>query len=958
MDAVLAEFPDVFSGDLGCFRGEPVTVEVDADVRPRFFKPRVVPLAYRQQVEQELDRQVEQGLWEPVTHSKWAAPLVVVPKAGGKDVRLCGDYRLTVNKAARADQYPLPRIEDLLSRLCGGKVFSKCDLKSAYNQLVLEKESRKFLTINNHRGLLRPTRLIFGYSAAPSLFQRTIETLLAGIEGVGVFLDDVVITGRNMQEHNRALREVLRRFSDAGLRVNRSKCCFGMPSVQYLGFKVSERGVETTEEKVSAIRSAPEPQNVSQLRSWLGLINYYGKFLSNLASVLAPLYRLLRQDVPWTWSESEKCAFQTAKDKLLEPAVLAHFDPALPVVLACDASPVGIGCVLSQVHSDGERPVAFYSRSLNSTEARYSQTDREGLAVVSGVKKFNYFLAGRPFVIRTDHKPLLGLIGEQKSLPVMASPRVMRWAMLLAGYDYRLQHVAGSKIPHCDALSRLPIPCRFSESPCPVEFINLLEFLNSSPVTADQIRNWTARDPTLSKVFWFVQTSWPDSDSDLGEEFRPYKARIGELNLQDGCVMWGSRVVIPPQGRKRVLDLLHEGHSGETRSKSFARMYVWWPGMDGQITETVQKCHVCQSQRNREPDSPLHPWVWPAAPWERIHLDFCGPIKGYMFLVVVDAFSKWLEVFPLRSATSEAAIESLRVMFARWGLPKTIVSDNAQCFICPAFKAFCAANGVQHITTPPYSPKSNGLAEKSVQTFKNGFGGQKSGSVQSRVSRFLFKYRVTPHTTTMKSPAELFLGRQMRTHMDTLRPDLRERVERRQLAQKRSADRGTRERHCEPGDAVYVSAVDRLCGMEGVRWLPAVVVSRKSTEVVVRLLDGKILRRHVDCLRKRSSETEKCDDFVEVSPYVMSADPTDVVPCDVSERDNSSGRSRLRSRDQRRCPRRLAYDEKFDQISMVEECNRIDWWRRSAEHRGQARAGGGFASDQSRVAWPGSELLL
>ena len=446
-------------------------------------------------------------------------------------------FSVTVNKAAKADQYPLPRVEDLLSRLTGGKVFSKCDLKSAYNQLVLETESRQFLTLNTHRGLLRPTRLSFGYSAAPSLFQRTIETLLAGIEGVGVFLDDVVITGRDMQAHNRALREVLRRFSDAGLRVNRNKCCFGVPSVQYLGFKISERGVETIDDKVSAIRNASEPQNVSQLRSWLGLINYYGKLLPSLASVLSPLYRLLRREVQWAWSETEKRAFQSAKDLLLKPAVLAHFDPSLPVVLACDASPVGLGCILSQVHSDGERPVAFYSRSLNSTEARYSQTDREGLAVVSGVKKFNYCLAGRPFVIRTDHKPLLGLIGEQKSLPVMASPRVMRWAMLLAGYDYRLQHVAGSKIPHCDALSRLPLQCQASKAPCPVEFINLLEFLNSSPVTADQIRKWTARDSTLSRVYEFVQNGWPEFDRDLHEDFRPYRARIEELGLQDGCVM-------------------------------------------------------------------------------------------------------------------------------------------------------------------------------------------------------------------------------------------------------------------------------------------------------------------------------------------------------------------------------------------------------------------------------------
>ena len=390
---------------------------------------------------------------------------------------------------------------------------------------------------------------------------------------------------------------------------------------------------------------------------------------------------------------------------------------------------VGLGCVLSQLHREGERPVAYYSRSLNSTETRYSQTDREGLAVISGVKKFNYYLAGRPFVIRTDHKPLLGLIGEQKTLPVMTSPRVMRWAMLLAGYDYRLEYVPGSKIPHCDALSRLPLPCRSAEPPCPAEVINLLEFLNSTPVTAAQIRLWTARDPILSKVYRFVQEGWPETGNDLEVELQPYKRRIGELSLQDGCVMWGSRVVIPPQGRQRVLDLLHQGHCGESRSKSFARMYVWWPGMDAQITDTVRRCSLCQAQRAREPVSPLHPWLWPVSPWDRIHIDYCGPMLGCMYLIVVDAFSKWMEVFPVRFATAETTVEMLRTTFARWGLPRTIVSDNAQCFVCPAFKTFCEKNGVQHVTTSPYSPKSNGLAEKAVQTFKEGFGRQKTESV-------------------------------------------------------------------------------------------------------------------------------------------------------------------------------------------------------------------------------------
>ena len=538
MDPILAEFPVVFQGGLGCYRGDPVHIGVDRDVQPRFFKARMVPLAYRSQVDAELDKQIGEGLWEPVANSRWAAPLVIAPKANGS-LRICGDYRLTVNEVATPYQYPLPRIEELLSSLTGATVFSKIDLKSAYNQLPLDDISRQYLTVNTHRGLLKPTRLSFGYSSALALFQQTLETLLAGIPGVGVFLDDVVVSGADTNSHNAALRSVLSRLQVSSLRVNREKRQFGLAEVTYLGHKVSARGVETTEDKVRAILRAPEPGSVSQLRSWLGGINYYGKFLKDLSTVLAPLYVLLRQNQPWRWGDAERSAFEAGKRLLVKPPVLAHFDPKYEVVVSADASPIGIGCVLSIVTPGGERPVAFFSRTLNDTERRYSQTDREALAVVAGVRKFHYYLAGRSFRVQTDHKPLLGLIGEQKPLPLMASPRVVRWAMMLSAYDYRLEYRPGRLQGHCDALSRLPLsdaPADVS-SPVPAELIHMLEVLDSSAVTAQLIRQWTARDPIVSAVYRYVQDGWPSSGVQLSPEFGPYKCRESELSSQGGCVL-------------------------------------------------------------------------------------------------------------------------------------------------------------------------------------------------------------------------------------------------------------------------------------------------------------------------------------------------------------------------------------------------------------------------------------
>ena len=288
LNSLLTEFPDVFKDELGCYKGEKVTIEVDPEVTPRFFKARPVPLAYRARVDAELDKQIRMGLWEEVKDSKWAAPMVIVPK-GPSALRLCGDYRLTVNRVARLHQYPLPRVEELLVKLTGCKTFSKVDLKSAYNQLVIDEKSREYLTLNTPRGLVRPVRLSFGYASAPALFQRTLDQLLCGLQGVAVFLDDVIIAAASHDQHDARLREVLKRLSDAGLRVNRSKCSFGVDSVTYLGYTVSSEGVHCTDDKLAAIRRAPEPQNMAELRAWLGLINYYSKFLRNLSlSGVAP----------------------------------------------------------------------------------------------------------------------------------------------------------------------------------------------------------------------------------------------------------------------------------------------------------------------------------------------------------------------------------------------------------------------------------------------------------------------------------------------------------------------------------------------------------------------------------------------------------------------------------------------------------------------------------------------
>ncbi|XP_044166137.1 uncharacterized protein K02A2.6-like [Acropora millepora] len=365
-----ARYKGVFGPGLGKIKEFEARLCVHAEATPKFHKSRPVPYSLKPAVEAELDRLEKEGVVTKVSHSAWAAPVVVVPKADG-GIRLCGDFKVTVNQVLDVDKYPLPNPQDLLSALAGGKRFTKLDLKHAYQQLPLSEESKQFLTINTSKGLYQYQRLPFGVASAPAIFQSTMDTILKGIDGVVCYIDDILITGRNDQEHRNRLEAVLSRLERYGVQLKWSKCSFLQKKVQFLGHVIDAEGVHPSPEKVQAIVEAPSPSTVTELRSFLGMLQYYGKFLPNLSTLLHPLNNLLREGVSWSWQPECQEAFESAKELLQSAKVLAHYDVNLPIKLACDASSYGIGAVLSHVMPGGqERPVAFASRTLSASEKK------------------------------------------------------------------------------------------------------------------------------------------------------------------------------------------------------------------------------------------------------------------------------------------------------------------------------------------------------------------------------------------------------------------------------------------------------------------------------------------------------------------------------------------------------------------------------------------------------------
>ncbi|CAH8612563.1 unnamed protein product [Schistosoma rodhaini] len=444
----------VFQNKLGCCKFIKV-LSLKQNAKPVFRPKRPVPYAALSVVDQELDRLEALGLIQPVNYSPWAALIVVVRKANGT-VRICADFSTGLNDALDDHTYPLPIQEDLFIKLNGGKYFAKIDLADAYLQIAVDPVSQPLLTINTHRGLYQYKRLPFGVKPAPAIFQQIMDTMLANLPGVAVYLDDVIVTGSSKSDLFDRLDAVLTKISEYGFYLKGEKCKFFMDSVKYLGFVFDKNGRRPDPENVRAIQNMLPPSNVATVRSFLGLISYYSNFLPQLHRLRAPMNHLLSKNVKWDWSTECQKGFDKVKSLLISDLLLTYFDPSLEIVVAADASDYGVGAVISHRFQDGtEKAIAHASRTLTSAEPKYSQIEREGLALVFAVKKFHKMLHGRKFTLFTDHKPLLPIFGSKKGIPVYTANRLQRWTTMLLGYDFTTKYKSTSDFVHADALSRL-----------------------------------------------------------------------------------------------------------------------------------------------------------------------------------------------------------------------------------------------------------------------------------------------------------------------------------------------------------------------------------------------------------------------------------------------------------------------------------------------------------------------
>ncbi len=350
----------------------------------------------------------------------------------------------------------------------------------------------------------------------------------------------------------------------------------------------------------------------------------------------------------------------------------------------------------------------------------------------------------------------------------------------------------------------------------------------------------------------------------------PYFARRHEFTVQQDCVLWGIRVIVPPKLQRTVLQELHEGHIGVVKMKSLARSYIWWPGLDKEIEQCAKSCVGCGQHQHNPSKAPLHPWIWPSKPWQRIHIDFAGPFQNAMYLVVVDAHSKWPEVKIMSTTTSDNTITELREIFSRNGIPDQIVSDNGPQFRSTEFQDFTRSNGIKHIFSSPYQPSTNGLAERFVQTLKQSLRAAQSGNLHHKLANFLLAYRNTPHQTTKMSPAAMLNGRILQTRLSLVKPSIGANVTRSQLSQ--SDYRGGKEREFQVGDHVLARDYRKGC-----KWQHGTVTARTGpVSYTVGMDNGLIQRRHTDQLIATSQDLQ-ADMKATVQPVIQPTLPNPVV---------------------------------------------------------------------------------
>ncbi|XP_065204609.1 uncharacterized protein K02A2.6-like [Planococcus citri] len=857
----------VFQG-IGLLKDVEIDIPIDESVPPHRQKPRPIPLNLRDQIDEELDSMLENDIIEPVdTPSPWVSNMVI--SHHNDKIRICVDMR-DANKAIITEDYPFTTMEDIRAAVKSAKCFARLDLRRAFYQILLKIKSRVITTFITHRGLFRSKRLMFGIKCAPGIFQSILRKLLKLLGFAINSADDIFIFANSEEELFRYVNQVIDLLEQKGLTLNYDKCIFYATKIEYVGFTIVPGGIQVSDEKRAKILEWSAPTSKAEVESFLGFVNFVRRFIPNYSAIAAPLYDITRKNVHFKWEQEHESAFQALKAQLTTDRILKNFNPRYTTQLYCDAGPNALGAVLVQIGAEGPEYVDFASKTLTDVERRYSQLEKEALALVWGVERFHYYLYGRHFQLITDNKPIQLIL---TSSDLNQSLRVQRWHLRLQGYDFELVHKAG-KNNIADPLSRLVSSTDRSHDHVE-SYIHLV--INASIpklMTLKEIEQASLNDPE------FVELRNAIESNNWSKMPAAYTAISSELSVYNDIILRGDRIVVPSQLHQRVLDLAHEGHPGIVSLKARLRTKVWWPNIYAEAEHKVKTCPACQAVAKFEPPEPIRRRLLPERPWDQVAFDFMGPLpSGDYLFVVVDLYSRFYEIKITKTSTAKFIVETLHEIFARYGYPSIITCDNAPQHHASEVESFCNEYGIRMFYSTPFWPQSNGAVERQnrniLKTLK--IAQIEGKDWRNEIQKFLLMMRNTPNHATGVAPAELVFRFRPRDQIPSIQnyqadPEMEDRENLRKYKGQIYANDSRHATRFVPGQQVLVRNEQKTNKLTpSFDPEPATVVATRGTEVDISK-GGRTYTRNSSHLKEFQSSVTPQPAAVEI-PEIRSNDP-------------------------------------------------------------------------------------